>query len=752
MTAPHGLSTQTFPDFYRAATGRSPSSEDTWLAVNGLPAQLQVLPGSLPSEVILAWLWRRLHGPDAVRALTPRRLIWALPRDSLLEPTASEIRRWLTVLDLTESVALHVVAGSRADDTGDWRENMYLPAIIVGTVDTLVSKALVRGFGISPEMAPIDFALVTNGAHWFINEPSLCPQTTTTLRQLADFTGRLGTAEPFGLTLASTSRPEAASGRLTVDPGDYQAIAASALDRHVPGTITIVALNTVAGAQSVYRWLRAGPVDVTLLHSRLRGIERGDRLAVLADASAGLADVPAGLADVPAEGRIVVTTRVVEGGLYDLDAALVIAEAAPERPLRTDLDDEAASRSHEGPAVIQLLEFIALFDTSTYLTDGPDIAPYVQDGDDLDVEVAWATWTPGPDGAPDPEVRHPPVEYRCRVGIAEAFALAADRAVWRIDHSSDAWVLVTAQPTSPLRPMELLLVNASSGGYDAELGFDPLSHRPVPDCPVLLTPDEQAAQAESLPPIIVLRPWQSLDDHSDQVRDQVAALLTAINPPGLSSDAARSAIIAGWLHDVGKAHPIWQDALVALAEDDERHDITEGRPWAKSGGRTGRLEFADDVSFRHELASLLLVEGPLRDLLERAPDQDLARFAIVAHHGKLRVQIADSAPRLPTPEGDPSATVPEAGSSASALDGNSPAPQILGLRHGARTAIPAMLGHPASTLTVNLDEFTTHGDDSWTNTMQSLLIRYGPFVLSYLETLVRISDWRASGGLPLPSR
>ncbi len=35
--------------------------------------------------------------------------------------------------------------------------------------------------------------------------------------------------------------------------------------------------------------------------------------------------------------------------------------------------------------------------------------------------------------------------------------------------------------------------------------------------------------------------------------------------------------------------------------------------------------------------------------------------------------------------------------------------------------------------------------------MQGLLDHYGPFVLAYLESLVRISDWRASGGRELPA-
>ena len=76
---------------------------------------------------------------------------------------------------------------------------------------------------------------------------------------------------------------------------------------------------------------------------------------------------------------------------------------------------------------------------------------------------------------------------------------------------------------------------------------------------------------------------------------------------------------------------------------------------------------------------------------------------------------------------------------------------IRGLRQGATTAIPAMLGQPATTLTVDLDQFRRDDDRSWTQIAQSLRGRYGPFVLAYLEAVVRVSDWRASGGRELPT-
>lgn len=800
-----GMKMQEFALFFERATGYQPHGYQARIARDGLPAVVEAPTGTGKTGVILAWLWRRLseqHG-DA----TPRRLIYALPQRSLVEQVAGEARKWLANLELAGKVPLHVVMGGRGETQGEWRENMHLPAIVVGTVDSLVSKVLNRAYGIGRAFFPIDFALTANGAQWIIDEIQLCPESTTTLRQLAGFAAKYGTAEPFALTCMSATvpsglletvdneviegtiaiRPEERVGQLKVrleaartirrldaEPGDYRAIAAATRDRHRIGTLTLVVVNTVDAARQVYKQLRGGPHECTLLHSRFRGLERGALMATVIGKP---------------DDRIIVSTQVVEAGV-DLSAAVLITEAAPWPSLvqragrcnRTGLMNSDAELLWFPPAkaqpyeqsdvdatcaqlaalearavtgehllgcdvtvterqvrVVRRTDFLDLFDITPDLSGNDvDIAPYVRDADELDAEVAWARWTPGEDGAPDPEIKAPPAEYRCRVSLGDVAKLAKDRAVWRFDQVVGRWAKLTGQPQSRARPGEVLLVSAADGGYDPETGFDLSARGPVPDPAELQTPaelaevvagaeDAYAADTASLVPRI----WLSLEEHSKQVRDQAAALLKVL-APALPAGAGHSAVVAGYLHDVGKAHEIWQDALCDLAEKEDKVKIAAGRPWAKSGGKGGALRFAGGVSFRHELASLLLIDGPLRDLLAEAPDPDLTRYLVLAHHGKLRVQVRDPSDLVALADGEASET------------------KILGLEQGDTSSIPAMLGQPASALTVDLAQFRFGGDYSWTRTVLDLRDKYGPFTLAYLETLVRVADWRASGGKDLP--
>jgi CRISPR-associated endonuclease/helicase Cas3 len=325
------------------------------------------------------------------------------------------------------------------------------------------------------------------------------------------------------------------------------------------------------------------------------------------------------------------------------------------------------------------------------------VAGLVGDGHDLEAQLIWASWVRG--DRPPEEFRLPGEEWRCRAPLERVAELARRVPVWRM--GSDGWVALTAE--EPARPGEILVVAAADGGYDPVVGLDPARPEPVADCPSLDLVIEPAAEPGE---------WVSLTRHSEETRDQAAALLSAIRP-SLNEVEWRSVVSAAYLHDVGKAHPTWQDALCGVAGDDDRERVQAGRPWAKSGTE-GRLVFAGDVSFRHELASLLLVDGPLRGLVDGGADLNLVRYLVLAHHGRLRVQVEEPA-----------------------ADG----PVLFGLTDGGSWLIPAVLGVGSAELAVDLSQFS----GAWTTTVLALVERHGPFVLAYLETLVRIADWRSSG-------
>lgn len=789
---------QSFDVFFRSAVGAAvrPHGYQERMARIGLPAVLQAPTGTGKTGVILAWLWRRLYGDPRG---TPRRLVYALPQRSLVEQVAGEAGKWLANLGLADEVALHVVMGGRGESQREWRLDMHKPAIVAGTIDSLVSKALNRGYGIGRATYPIDFALVTNGAHWVIDEIQLCRESTTTLRQLAAFAKSLGTAEPFGLTCMSATvprglletvdnpvaddllsiLPEERTGelavrlgasrrvrRLPIQPGDYKVIAETVLGLHRAGELTLVVLNTVDAARSVYQALvkRRGH-DCALLHSRFRAIERQQVMDLVMTAP---------------QDRIVVATQVIEAGI-DLNAAVLITEAAPWpslvqragrcnrtgritnaelhwlpplKPAPYEQDDIDATSAElaalenaavtgedllardvkvreEQVAVLRRPDLVALFDTSPDLSGSDiDITPYIRDADDLDAQLTWATWTPETgtaDGRPPADAKAPPAEYRCRVPVRQVNELAGKIPVWRLDQVRGIWTRV--RPQERARPGETLVVSAEAGGYDPDTGFDPAARGPVPNCPALVTSvdppsgTEDAYGADSSN--VQQQGWLSLDQHSADVRRQAERLLAALQPGNLPDGAADTAITAAYLHDVGKAHEIWQDALCELASLDRADEVAAGRPWAKSDGK-GRLVFDGGVSFRHELASLLMLDGPLSGLLAGAPDEDLARYLVLAHHGKLRLQVRDP------------------GDLVVLSSGEAAEKKILGLEQGTTTNVPAMLGQSASQLTVDLDQFELGGERSWTRTALRLRDRYGPFVLAYLEAVVRIADWRAS--------
>ena len=72
-------------------------------------------------------------------------------------------------------------------------------------------------------------------------------------------------------------------------------------------------------------------------------------------------------------------------------------------------------------AVLRQPDLVGLFDTAPDLSGADlDIAPYVRDADDLDVQLAWATWEPEAEAR-----RRPPARRGQGAGRAVALPGAA---------------------------------------------------------------------------------------------------------------------------------------------------------------------------------------------------------------------------------------------------------------------------------------------------------------------------------------
>lgn len=124
---------------------------------------------------ILGWLWRRFHAADAICEATPRRLVYCLPMRVLVEQTTGNARKWVANLckagHLQKDVAVHVLMGG--EEQTDWAMWPEREAILIGTQDMLLSRALNRGYTASRARWPMEFGLLHNDCLWVFDEIQL---------------------------------------------------------------------------------------------------------------------------------------------------------------------------------------------------------------------------------------------------------------------------------------------------------------------------------------------------------------------------------------------------------------------------------------------------------------------------------------------------------------------------------------------------------------------------------------------------
>lgn len=789
-----------FAEFFEIATGHPPYA---WQrrAASVIPDAITVPTGCGKSEgVVLPWLWRLATGQDG----TPRRLALVLPRRVLCTDLEARAHVILERLGLGDYIDIHVLmGGGRFDRTAhqNWRMNPHRPSLVIGTIDAILSTLLHRGYFATRSAATMDFALLGNDTHIVLDEGHLSDQAVATLRQLNAFQLEDGSFGTIGLTVMSATldierldtvdNPVDSNITIGLEEGDrfsslrarleaariVREVAASkpvevamhVLDRHQPGTLSLVICNTVDDARATYKAVaRAKPEDdLLLVHSRFRASERAEQQERLER--------------LRCDGGIVVSTSSLEAGV-DLDARVLVTEAspiasfsqrvgrcnragllsaheaevwwlAPLTPSKSPYDPNEVNalvgklREHEGETitadvlaglraslptpdlvrrVLRRRDFAQLFDTTPDLAgDDVDIRPFISVDDDIDLAVAWVADDELSRDALAARPRKPPVMAAlCPVPLSAARRLIARpgvrAAAFRNEY--DQWRLVSKQ--ADLRPRDVLLVAASSGGYDKVTGFDPISKGFVePLAPVDLTPDADGTEAEA-GAASEQDKWVTLEQHLIDTENQAVHLLDAlgfVNDPDLES----SVRVAALAHDLGKAHPVWQQILPL-----DEQPTPDGGPWAKAPRDSQAAPMGVGVrrGLRHEVitALALLTDDGRRALVSHGVSpkwHPLVAYLAAAHHGKLRAAVWD--PRRDGHSGD-------------AIYGLTPADSSPALR---------VAGFDLPEKPLELDILQTSGGEGWASMVDNLIDEFGPFRLAMLETLVRVADWRASAGL-----
>ena len=322
--------------------------------------------------VLAAWVYHRVYLGDK---RWPRRLVWCLPMRVLVEQTENAARAALGSLGALwdeksphdDKVGVHLLMGGAEDSR--WYLYPEHNAVLIGTQDMLLSRALNRGYASPRARWPMEFGLLNQDALWVLDEVQLMDVGLATSAQLQAFRDDDGknskevTKPCFSWWMSATLQhawldksPDTDSlAKDLSDPNRNHAVekdgrvghlwddveksletapfdsaknlAESISMRHREHGLgengpTLVVVNTVDRAVEIWRALRkdknlAG-ADIRLVHSRFRPAERAKWRGEFLNREACESGA----------SRIVVATQVVEAGV-DFSAFLLVTELAP---------------------------------------------------------------------------------------------------------------------------------------------------------------------------------------------------------------------------------------------------------------------------------------------------------------------------------------------------------------------------------------------------------------------------------------
>jgi CRISPR-associated endonuclease/helicase Cas3 len=382
-------------------------------------------------------------------------------------------------------------------------------------------------------------------------------------------------------------------------------------------------------------------------------------------------------------------------------------------------DDERALLFRYQPThVIRRKDIVELFDTTPDLAGNDiDIARFIRDGRELDVQVFWREVAAGKVPSPDEDSgKVPRREELCSVPCYKFrdYILTQKKLAYRWDFLERQWQPATAEMVFP---GQVFLIRADQGGYDVRMGWNPSSKgwvAPIPDS------DRQEGEWYDGD-----RPsqdtWQTIADHSIEVVAEVAKIADSL---GFTPEWQKIIEAAARWHDRGKAHSVFQAAIY----DEEAAERIRPEAWRGRGdlAKAPKHFWKRSYSrphFRHELATALA--------MLQAGISPVAAYLAAAHHGKVRLSIRS----LPD-ERHPSE--PKTRFARGVWDGD----------RLPETDLGGWVIAPAVELSLEPMELGTgsNSQPSWAERVLRLRDdpQLGIFRLAFLEAVLRAADWRAS--------
>ncbi len=532
------------------------------------------------------------------------------------------------------------------------------------------------------------------------------------------------------------------------------------ISAHERDTMTLIIVNTVKRAQSLYGQVkelmskRNEKVELLLLHSRFRGHDRQVITDKIYDQNMN---------------AIIVATQVVEAGI-DISAKTLITENAPwpsliqrfgrcnregkhdvasiyiiplkadasapyneedvkkaweiikqevgksMSPLNIKFDDETSNTYN---SVIRRPDIINLFDTSPDISGGyTDVSRYVRSNEESrDAHVFWRKWDKNKK-IPNYKVQK---DEMCSIPIGD---LKARLGMYFYDHASGAWKKINGRD---VHPGQIILLHCDDGGYTTDGGWNPDSDDHVTE--VYKDANEDSTNGDPLSQnnnrLITLH------EHTANVAREMTSINSCMKYGAeWPADLLAKSVI---LHDIGKAHHIFQDAI---KDDDKVKKIIYAK--CKSMKRYAI------TNFRHEaISAMAILENADMKKDHDDSDRHLAAYIVASHHGKVRMSMSN-----------PSGIV---------LKNN--IEYVAGVPVDSTFTMPNFLVSPAD---VNTNDYlkingwdkdqlvigpsiakvgspgSTNNGISWIQMTHELLATHGPFRLSYLEAVFRAADWRAS--------